>query len=96
MAKAKASPESMTIAAADLAGEIKYIEPPKPQFPKVLKFQLGLPTDILGSKVTFATSRNLTLEATQLGIVMRSKESRRKIMVSWANVKAAEFEWDGA
>ncbi len=76
-----------------LADKIEYVE--KPQRVVVNKFQMGLPCDLLGSKFSFSASRNLSMEATPLGIIMRSKESRRKIMVPWANVKAAEFAWDG-
>lgn len=61
----------------------------------VTKFQMGLPCDLLGSKFSFSASRNMSMEATPLGIIMRSAGSKRKIMVPWTNVKAAEFAWDG-
>jgi hypothetical protein len=77
--------------------EDKRVEDKRTEDKRVLvkTFQMGLPSDLLGSKLTFATSKNLSMEATPLGIIMRSKESRRKILISWANIKAAEFHWDG-
>lgn len=61
----------------------------------VNKFQMGIPCDLLGSKFSFSASRNMSMEATPLGIIMRSAGSKRKIMVPWTNIKAAEFVWDG-
>lgn len=61
---------------------------------KVTKFQMGLPCDLLGSKFSFMASKTMTMEATALGIIMRSA-TKRKIMVPWTNIKAAEFAWDG-
>lgn len=77
-----------------LADKIDYIEKPK-QKVVVTKFQMGLPCDLLGSKFSFSASRNMSMEATPLGIIMRSAGTKRKIMVPWANIKAAEFAWDG-
>lgn len=80
-----------------LSDRIQYIadDPAKPAKVPVVRFQMGLPCDLLGSKVSFASSRSTSLEATPLGIIMRSKDSKRKMLVTWANVKAAEFAWDG-
>ena len=65
--------------------------------PKILvnKFQMGLPCDLLGSKFSFSASRNMSMEFTPLGIIMRSAATRRKIFVPWTNIKAAELQWDG-
>lgn len=60
----------------------------------VKAFQMGIPSDLLGSKVSFSTTSTTSLEATALGIVMRNK-GKRKVLVPWANVKCAEFAWDG-
>lgn len=76
--------------AQDLGAKVDLM--PKPI--QVMRFQMGLPCDLLGSKISFSNTRNTSLEATPLGIVMRSKESRRKMLITWANVKAAEFAWD--
>lgn len=73
-------------------GKIEYAGPQKVV---VTKFQMGLPCDLLGSKFSFSASRNMSMEATPLGIIMRSQGSKRKIMVPWTNVKAAELAWDG-
>lgn len=80
-----------------LAEKIQYVadDSAKPAKVPVVRFQMGLPCDLLGSKVSFASSRSTSLEATPLGIIMRSKDSKRKMLVTWANVKAAEFAWDG-
>lgn len=97
MARPKNTPMTAEQSAAiinNLAQKIEYIDDPKAKV-MVLKFQMGLPSDLLGSKLTFTASRNTSLEATPLGIIMRSKESKRKMLVTWANVKAAEFSWDG-
>lgn len=94
MAK-KMTPDESAAIIKNLASKIDYIEDPsKPARVPVVKFQMGLPSDILGSQVTFSNGAKTSLEATALGIVMRSKGNRRKVLVPWANVKAAEFSWD--
>lgn len=97
MARPKAMTQEESAAIVkNLADKVEYVvDSTKPQKVVVNKFQMGLPCDLLGSKFSFSQSRNLSMEATPLGIIMRSKESKRKIMVPWANVKAAEFQWDG-
>lgn len=102
MAKPKLTPEQsaeiIKAKQADIAEKITYIDAGdaenKSKKVPVKAFQIGLSSDLLGSKMSFSASRTLDLEATPLGIVMRSKNSKRKILVGWANIKATEFYWD--
>jgi hypothetical protein len=100
MARPKAmTPDESAALIKAAADKITYIEgsEPKAAAPRVavVSFQVGIPSDLLGSRTTFGSNGGKSLEATALGIVMRNKGTRRKVMVPWGNIKAAEFAWDG-
>lgn len=66
--------------------------PPGPK-PKVLckAFQMVVGVDLIGSKMSMAASKNNELEVTPLGILARSKTSKRHILIPWTNIKGAEL-----
>lgn len=88
--------EPVSPAAAQAIAETPAPKPVVSQLPRVVAFQLGMPSDLLGSTVTFAYKKDTVLEATALGVIMWSRKSKRKILVPWANIRATEFVWDGA
>lgn len=95
-------PTNSAAGITELQGEVTTSQSapiPKPiasPLPRVVAFQLGMPSDLLGSTVTFAYKKDTVLEATALGVMMWSRKSKRKILVPWANIRATEFVWDGA
>lgn len=66
--------------------------PPGPK-PKVLAkaFHMVVGVDLIGSKTSLSTSKNMELEVTPLGIIARSKASKRNVLIPWTNIKGCEL-----
>lgn len=66
--------------------------PPGPK-PKVLAkvFHMVVGVDLIGSKTSLAHSRNMELEVTPLGVIARSKGSKRNVLIPWTNIKGCEL-----
>jgi hypothetical protein len=58
---------------------------------KVKRFHLYAGLDLIGSKTSMAESRNVTLEATSIGIKMNSKATGRIVVIPYTNVKGFEL-----
>lgn len=54
---------------------------------------LHAPSELGGARPTF-TSRDSQLEVTPIGVKMRSKKTKRILLVPWANIKMAELVWE--
>lgn len=60
----------------------------------VKSFQVGLPSDLSGSKTTFAASRHTTMVLTALGVEMRNHATKRRLLAPIGNIKMIELPWD--
>lgn len=58
---------------------------------RVKRFHMYAGVDLVGSKTSMAESRNITLEATSVGIKMHSKTSNRIVVVPYPNIKGFEL-----
>lgn len=94
MARPRMTPEESAAIIAKQSDAATQGMDPEARKVAVKSFQLGVPSDLLGSVVSFRAGAKTKLEATALGIVMRNAQ-KRKVLVPWGNVKCAEFVWDG-
>ena len=58
---------------------------------QVKAFQMAIGVDLIGSKMSMASSRTVDLEATAVGIRCTSKGSGRVIVIPYSNVKGFEM-----
>lgn len=58
---------------------------------KVKAFQMAIGCDLIGSKMSMASSKNLSLELTTVGVKAYSQGSNRTIIIPFANVKGIEM-----
>jgi hypothetical protein len=61
---------------------------------KVLKLQLAIGSDLLGSKMSFAASKTVSMIELEHGIEVTN--GNRRIIVPYSNCKAYEVEQDNA
>lgn len=54
-------------------------------------FHMVVGVDLIGAKTSLATSKNMELEVTPLGIKAYSKSSKRTVLIPWTNIKGAEL-----
>lgn len=54
-------------------------------------FHMVVGVDLIGSKTSLSTSKNMELEVTPLGIKAYSKNSGRLVLIPWTNIKGAEL-----
>jgi hypothetical protein len=47
--------------------------------------------DLIGSKMSMASSKNVEIDVTALGAIARSKASNRTILIPWTNIKGLEI-----
>jgi hypothetical protein len=52
--------------------------------------QLGLGLDLIGSKMS-VSSKNATLEISDIGIFMTSRKTKERVLLPWANVKGVKL-----
>jgi hypothetical protein len=58
---------------------------------RVKTVQMAIGVDLLGSKLSLSSSKNIELEATGLGVVATSKGTGRIVLIPWPNVKGCEM-----
>lgn len=58
---------------------------------RVKAFQMVVGADLIGSRMSMAESRTLTLEYNLIGVKAVSKKSGRHILIPWTNIKGAEL-----
>lgn len=68
---------------------------PESTNPKVKMMHLAIGVDFLGSKTSFVSGRNYDMEATSIGIRIKSISSGRDVVVPYSNVKGFEMLQDG-
>lgn len=73
------------------AFEEKSLEPVKPSKVLCKAFHMVIGVDLIGSKTSLSTSKNMELEVTPLGIKAYSKSSKRLVLIPWTNIKGAEL-----
>lgn len=54
-------------------------------------FHMVIGVDLIGSKTSLSSSRNMELEVTPIGIKAHSKNSGRTVLIPWTNIKGAEL-----
>lgn len=66
------------------------------KYPKntVKLMQMAIGVDLIGSKMSMATRPGVHIEATAVGLKMRSKTSKRVVLIPYANCKGLELYWD--
>lgn len=64
---------------------------PKPSKVLCKAFHMVIGVDLIGSKTSLSTSKNMELEVTPLGIKAYSKSSKRLVLIPWTNIKGAEL-----
>lgn len=76
-----------------LGGAVDYIDdqaPSQPKGRKIKSFQMAVSVDLIGSKMSMSSSKNLSLVELVHGIEMKSKASARTVIIPWSNVKGYE------
>lgn len=58
--------------------------------PKLLVVHLGIGLDLIGSKTSLHNNK-YDIEATQIGVLAKSRTSGRSILIPWTNIKGAEL-----
>jgi len=58
---------------------------------KVKAMQMYAGVDLIGSKTSAQASKNLTMEATSIGIKLESAKSKRTVVVPYSNVRGFEL-----
>lgn len=66
--------------------------PSKKVLAKVVHFYKGV--ELMGSKGSATASKNIEVEVTPLGVKVTSKNSRRTIIVPWANITGCELYFE--
>jgi hypothetical protein len=64
--------------------------------PKVKLCHLAIGVDFLGSKTSFDAGRNYDLEATSIGVRIKSLSSGRDVVIPYSNVKGFEMLQEGS
>jgi len=59
----------------------------------VKALQMAVSLDMVGSKMSMSTSKNLSLTELPHGIEMKSKASKRTVVIPFPNIKGYEVEY---
>lgn len=58
---------------------------------KAKVFQMVVGVDLIGSKMSMAASKNISIDLTIIGAIAKSKNSNRHILIPWTNIKGVEL-----